>query len=226
MELTIGQKITLQLLAKSPLKNKFYWTGGTLLAYYYFKHRKSEDLDFFSEDEFSFDEVNQFIQNLKKQAGFKSIEYQKVFDRHEFLLKNKEILRVEFVYYNHSRNTLGQRIRILGVLSDSLKDIAANKTLAYFDRNEPKDLFDIYFLLTKGKFSPKQLLDLVEKKFGVKLPESLFWSEAFKKIGLLSTIKPLLEKTDKQQTQLLMIIEDYFKDKSAQFLKENLSPPA
>lgn len=211
-------------MQKSSLKNKFYWTGGTLLAYYYFKHRKSEDLDFFSEEEFSFDEVNQFIQNLKKQAGFKSIEYQKVFDRHEFLLKNKEILRVEFVYYNHSRNTLDQRIRILGVLADSLKDIAANKTLAYFDRNEPKDLFDVYFLLTKGKFSPKQLFDLVLKKFGVKLPESLFWSEAFKKIGLLSTIKPLLLlKNDKEQKQLLMIIEDYFKDKSAQFLKENLS---
>lgn len=223
MKLTTSQKITLDLLAKSSLKNKFYWTGGTLLAYY-FKHRKSEDLDFFSEDEFSFDEVNRFIQNLKKQAGFKSIEYQKVFDRHEFLLKNKEILRVEFVYYNHSRNTLGQRMRVLGVLADSLKDIAANKTLAYFDRNEPKDLFDIYFLLTKGKFSSKQLLNLVLKKFGVKLPESLFWSEAFKKIGLLSTIKPLLLlKNDKERKQLLMIIEDYFKDKSAQFLKENLS---
>lgn len=224
MKLTNSQKITLDFLAKSSLKNKFYWTGGTLLAYYYFKHRKSEDLDFFSEEEFSFNEINQFIQNLKKRAGFKSIEYQKVFDRHEFLLKNKEILRVEFVYYNHSRNTLGKRMRILGVLADSLKDIAANKTLAYFDRNEPKDLYDIYFLLTKGKFSPKQLLDLVWRKFGVKLPESLFWSEAFKKIGLLSTIRPLLlNKNDKDRKQLLIIIEDYFKNKSAQFLKENLS---
>lgn len=223
MKLTTGQKITLELLAKSALKDKFYWTGGTLLAYHYFRHRKSEDLDFFSEEEFSFNEVNQFIQSLKLQAGFKNVEYQKVFDRYEFLLKNKEILKVEFVYYNHTRNTLGKRGEVLGVLVDSLKDIAANKTLAYFDRNEPKDLFDIYFLLTKGKFTPKQLLDLVFRKFGVKLPESLFWSESFKKIGLLFTVRPLLlEKNNQKQRQLLKSITDYFEGKSAQFLRESL----
>lgn len=224
MKLTTGQKITLDLFAKSPVSNKFYWTGGTLLAYYYFQHRKSEDLDFFSDREFSFDEVNQFIQNLKAKTGFKSVEYQKIFDRHEFLLKNKEILKVEFVYYNHHRNTLGERRKVLGVRADSLKDIAANKTLAYFDRNEPKDLFDIYFLLTKGRFTSKQLLDLVFKKFGVKLPESLFWSEAFAKIKLLFTIRPLLlEKNSRKQTQLLNTIDNYFKDKSAQFLRDTLS---
>lgn len=224
MKLTTGQKITLDLLAKSPIKDKFYWTGGTLLAYYYFQHRKSEDLDFFSDREFPFDEVNQFIQNLKAKAGFKSVEYQKIFDRHKFLLKNKEILKVEFVYYNHHRNTLGERRKVLEVWADSLKDIAANKTLAYFDRNEPKDLFDIYFLLTKGKFTPKDLLGLVLKKFGVKLPESLFWSESFKNIKLLFTIKPLLlEKNSRKQMQLLKTIDKYFKDQSAQFLRDALS---
>ncbi|MBI2335028.1 nucleotidyl transferase AbiEii/AbiGii toxin family protein [Candidatus Daviesbacteria bacterium] len=224
MKLTTGQKIALDLIAKSPITNKFYWTGGTLLAYYYFQHRKSEDLDFFTKEEFSFDEVNQFVQNLKGKAGFKSVEYQKIFDRHKFLLKNKEILKVEFVYYNHHRNTLGRRKKVLGVWADSLKDIAANKTLAYFDRNEPKDLFDIYFLLTKGRFTSKQLLGLVFKKFGVKLPESLFWSESFKNIKLLFTIKPLLlEKNNKEQMRLLNTIDNYFKDQSAQFLRDTLS---
>lgn len=224
MKLTAGQKITLDLLAESPLKDKFYWTGGTLLAYHYFQHRQSEDLDFFSQEEFSFDEVNQFIQNLKSKASFKSVEYQKIFDRHEFLLKNKEILRVEFVYYDHQRNQLGSKRRILGVWVDSLKDIAANKTLAYFDRNEPKDVYDVYFLLTKGGFTPKRLLNLVFKKFGVRLAESLFWSESFGKIKQLFTIKPLLlEKNSRKQTQLLNTIENYFKDHSAAFLKETLS---
>lgn len=224
MELTPGQKKVLALLAKSSLKDKFYWTGGTLLAYHYFKHRKSEDLDFFSAEEFSFNEVNQFIQDLKQKMSFNDVQYQKIFDRHEFLLKNSETLKVEFVYYNHSRKPLGVKVRILGVLTDSLRDIAANKTLAYFDRNEPKDIFDIYFLLTKGKFTTKRLLGLVTEKFGVKLPESLFWSESFKKINLLFRLKPLLlEKDIIKEQRLFRKIEDFFKSESALFLREKLS---
>lgn len=224
MELTPGQKKVLGLLAKSPLKGKFYWTGGTLLAYHYFKHRKSEDLDFFCAEEFSFTEVNQFIQDLKKEGGFHDVQYQKIFDRHIFLLKNGEVLKVEFVYYNHHRKPLGAKVRILGVLTDSLKDIAANKTLAYFDRNEPKDIFDIYFFITKGGFSPGRLLDLVNEKFGVKLSESLFWSESFKKIKPLFTLRPLLSYENALKGQnLLSDIEDFFKGKSAEFLRKDLS---
>lgn len=223
MELTKGQKTVLNLLAKSSLKDKFYWTGGTLLSYHYFKHRKSEDLDFFSAQEFFFEEVNQFIQELKKQAKIKKVEYEKIFDRHIFLLKDSEALKIEFVYYNHNRKPLGRKIRVLGVLADSLEDIAANKVVAYFDRNEPKDLFDIYFLLTKGKFTPNKLLGLVLRKFGVQLTESLFWSEAFKKIRHLPNLIPLLPaKSGQSADKLLDSIADYFEKRSAEFLRKNL----
>ncbi len=223
MELTKGQKTALSLLADSSLRGKFYWTGGTLLAYEYLQHRFSEDLDFFSEESFPFDEINNFIQDLKEKGHFGKVEYQKIFDRHQFLLKNKEELKIEFVHYNHDKKRLGKKREVLGVWVDSLEDLAANKALAYFDRNEPKDLFDIYFLLTKGKFSLKKLLELALRKFGVKLPESLFWSEAFKKIGLLSKIKPLLlEKDSKKKQQLLDKVERYFKEKSVLYLRKNL----
>lgn len=224
MELTNSQKTTLSLLSKSPLSDKFYLSGGTLLACHYLKHRRSEDLDFFSQEQFSFEEVNQFIQQLKKRMGFKKVEYQKIFDRHQFLLENKESLKIEFVYYNHEKKMLGKRDDLFGIKVDSLIDLAANKTLALFDRNEPKDLFDIYFLITKSKFTPKQLLGLVSKKFGVKFSEALFWSEAFKKITLLYQIRPLmLEKNNKKQDELLREITEYFKNQSAQFLKESLT---
>ncbi|MBI5144835.1 MAG: nucleotidyl transferase AbiEii/AbiGii toxin family protein [Candidatus Omnitrophica bacterium] len=38
------------LSAHKSLNVKFYLTGGTALAAYYLKHRYSEDLDFFSEE--------------------------------------------------------------------------------------------------------------------------------------------------------------------------------
>ena len=41
------QKEFLKLVAGSKLIDQFYFTGGTALSLYYFKHRFSEDLDFF-----------------------------------------------------------------------------------------------------------------------------------------------------------------------------------
>lgn len=224
MELTNHQKLALELLSKSSLKNNFYWTGGTLLAYHYLHHRSSEDLDFFSDEKFSFNQIDPFIQELKKAGKFDKVDYQKSFDRHLFFFKNGEILKIEFVYYNHEKKALGKKGNLYGVWIDSLIDIAANKTLALFDRNEPKDLFDIYFLIIKEGFTPKKLLEMVSKKFGVNFNEGLFWSEAFKKITLLDRIRPLmLEQNYKTQNELLRKIAEYFKNQSAQFLKENLT---
>ena len=48
MEISSIQKKVLGLFKETPLKEKFYWTGGTLLSYLYLHHRQSNDLDFFS----------------------------------------------------------------------------------------------------------------------------------------------------------------------------------
>lgn len=223
MNLTLKQKLAIGLLAQSPLREIFYWTGGTLLSYHYLHHRKSIDLDFFSEKKFSLEEINHFTQELKKKGSFTTVRYQKIFDRHEFIFENEENLRIEFVYYNHEKKTLKKRETLLGIYVDSLEDVAANKVLAYFDRNEPKDLFDIYFLIHKAGFTPLKLLMLVQQKFGVSFNEASFWSEAFKCFPLLSTLKPLmLKERSNQQEQLLKTVEDYFQKGSASFLRKNL----
>lgn len=95
--------------------------------------------------------------------------------------------------------------------------------LTPFDRNEPKDLFDIYFLIKKKGFSPSKLLDLVQKKFDVTFNEASFWSEAFKTLPLLHSLKPLiLEKNEGGKDEVLKSIENYFKEESAKFLRKNL----
>lgn len=193
------------------------------MAFHYLKHRRSLDLDFFSEVAFGFEEITPFVQQLKEEGGFREVEYRKVFDRREFLFKNKENLRVEFVLYNHQKKRLGKRGVVLEVYVDSLEDIAANKVMSYFDRREPKDLFDLYFLLTKARFTPTKLLELTGQKFGVGFDESSFWSESFKVLPLLSELKPLMltENGDGKDT-LLQEIECYFKNKSSEFLQKNL----
>lgn len=217
--LTKLQEKALSLLAISPLSDRFYWTGGTLLAFYYLKHRKSLDLDFFSNEKFSFEEVNDFIQRVKKKIGSKKIEFQKIHDRFEFLLHDKELLRIEFVYYNGEKKTLRKRKKLNGVYIDSLEDIAANKILAYFDRNNSKDLFDLYFLITEKKITPAKLLRLASEKFGVEFNESLFWSESHKSLSLLSELKPLmLVSNEKEKDELLSEIKDFFYQGSRSYL--------
>lgn len=223
MKLTNAQEKVLSLLANSPLADKFYWTGGTLLSYHYLHHRKSVDLDFFSEEPFSFDEINTFAQEIKKNVGFEKMSYKKIFDRFEFIFENPEALRIEFVLYNHDKKTLHKREKLQGIYIDSLEDIAANKILAYFDRVEPKDLFDIYFLLTQKEFTVNTLLELTHQKFGLVFSESTFWSESFKTLPLLHTLKPLIESENSEsEIDVLRKIEDYFKKESVKFLRKNL----
>ena len=224
MFLSDKQKLILDVFKKSNLADKFYWTGGTLLSFYYLKHRYSSDMDFFSEKEFHFDLLLPFLSELKKIAGA-DIEEHKIFDRWEFIVidKNKDKTRIDFVYYNHEKKRLKPLIKYSGMLIDSLDDIAANKTMAYFDRNEPKDLFDLYVLLTKGKYQVNKLLQLVEMKFGVKFNEFMFWSESAKSLKLLDTLSPLyIQKTDAEKKKLKEDISEFFLNTGSDFLEKQI----
>lgn len=222
MILTDSQKKVLDLFRKSDLVDKFYWTGGTLLAYYYLQHRLSLDLDLFSEIPFSFEELAPFLTVLKKELKTPINEH-KIYDRWEFVIEKPEITRVEFVHYNHQKKRLKPLKRFQGLLVDTLPDIAANKVMAYFDRNEPKDLFDLYFLLTRKKYSVQLLLKLVEKKFGATFSEFMFWSEAAKSLKILRTLQPLMvEKTKIEKENLIEKISKFFLQKGGEYLNKQL----
>lgn len=220
-EITPLQKQVLGLFKKSSLSKKFYWTGGTLLSAHYLHHRQSKDLDFFSDSSFSYNQIIPFIRELKTKLKLPHIEDKKIHDRWEFFLHNKGKLRVEFVHYSHPR--IRPRKKWQGISIDSFEDIATNKIMAFFDRNDPKDLFDVYYLLAKKKYSLRKLLKLVEKKFGVKIEEMSFWSEAHKSLDNLDELKPLLiSKTNQAKQKLLKEVKDYFIDQSNQSLRRIL----
>jgi predicted nucleotidyltransferase component of viral defense system len=220
-ELTPLQKKVLELFSQSHLRYKFYWTGGTLLSSVYLYHRQSKDIDFFSGKPFGYNEIISFVQNLKKQLKLKEIEEKKIFDRWEFFLHNEEELRIEFVFYGHPR--IKPLKKWQGILIDSLEDIAANKVMAFFDRNDPKDLVDLYFLLIRKRFRVKQLLKWAERKFGVKIEESSFWSESHKALKDLNEISPLLSVENRQRRrEIIDKIKDYFSSRSADYLRKML----
>jgi len=218
-KLTDIQKKVLELFRKSSLKDKFYWTGGTVLSFFYLHHRRSNDLDFFSDKSFNYSQIIGFIRNLKEKLRLRQIEQKKIFDRWEFFLKNEEEIRIEFVFYDYPK--IRARKKWQGIFIDSLDDIAANKTMALFDRNDPKDLVDLYFLLTKKRYNVKTLLRLVERKFGIKLEESSFWSESLKALDNLNKISPLLiAKNSKEKQKIMREIKKFFISNSIKYLEK------
>ena len=145
MALSKIQTTVLTSLARSPLCERFYWTGGTLLAEKYLHHRHSYDVDLFTDTPFRYEEVLPLVQEVKKRVKLKSVEERKVSDRCEFFLHNHREVRFEFVHYQFPK--LKPRKKWQGVLVDSLEDLAANKTMALVERHAPKDAVDIYFLM-------------------------------------------------------------------------------
>lgn len=220
-EISPLQKRVLDLFSRSSLKNKFYWTGGTLLSYLYLHHRRSNDLDFFSDKPFTYNQITGFIRSLKKKLKLPHLEEKKIYDRREIILHNKQKLRLEFVYYPHPK--IKNRKLWKGIRVDSLDDIATNKFMSFFDRNDPKDLFDLYFLLTKKKYSVEKLIKLTEKKFGMKFDKGATFSEAYKAMKDLNELRPLILTKDLKQRQgIIEEIQEYFTNQADRYLKRVL----
>lgn len=216
--LTGLQKIVLTSLAESNLKNDFYWTGGTALAFFYLGHRLSYDIDLFSSAPFKYETIIPLVKIIAQKTKLEKIEEKKVFDRWDFFLKNNDEARLEFVHYDFP--ALGKKDQWQGVRVDSLTDLVANKTMVLIDRHDPKDAFDIYYILTKLAYSPEKLLDLTGQKFNAHFPLSVFWSNCLIGAQQLKTLQPLI-KIGKPEKIILEII-DYFEKKSAESLKMSL----
>lgn len=221
VELTYLQEEILNQLAASSLKDRFYWTGGTLLASQYLHHRLSEDIDLFTDKKFGYQDVIGLINKLQKKIGLDKIEEKRIYDRWEFLLKNKEQTRVEFVFYDFPG--LKPKIRWQGILTDSFDDLMANKTMALFDRSQPKDLFDVYCLMTRKKIKITSLLKRLEQKFKVKVSESSLWGSAQKALIQLNSLEPFLLAENKAEKQkILNDTKEFVTSRSSLYLRQFL----
>ena len=143
-------------------------TGGTALSTFYFEHRLSDDLDFFTNQPFSLTKIQPFIEKASQILNSLKTNYAKHFDRHIYVfdLKDQQTLKIEFTYFEHP--PLKKQIEKDGLLVDNLTDLGANKFFCLFDRFEVKDYLDIYFFVQNG-FTLEKLHQLAEKKFKVKI---------------------------------------------------------
>lgn len=158
------QEKFLKLFSKSTLVKQFYFSGGTALSYYYLNHRYSEDLDFFSEEEFDTVQISVFLKSIKKEIGYLSFDYQQSFNRNIYHLRFKDsVLKVEFTYYPF--NQVQKPKKNDGIMVDSLIDIATNKLFTISQNARGRDYFDLYYINQKEKVSLEKLRKLAKIKF-------------------------------------------------------------
>jgi len=171
------QKATIEYVFAQPDAAHFYLSGGTALAAYYLNHRASDDLDFFSEQDFPTTTVQRIAGGLRTVLNADGLRYSRLHDRRQFFFTHDgEELKVEFTRYPFRQL---EPVRHSGTaLVDGEFDIAVNKLMTITDRFDPKDFVDLYFLLPK--YPLRRLRDGVGEKFGVRLDPVFLGSELMK----------------------------------------------
>ena len=145
--LTPLQQKLLNAIGQSALGDTFYLTGGTALSAFYLEHRYSEDLDFFTADPLAVNRVAPILQEIATQLAVQ-VAFTRVLGSFLecFVWDAQERVKLDFAQDTPYRLQPLRRHELHHVYLDSLPDIAANKLSALFDRAEPKDFVDVYFL--------------------------------------------------------------------------------
>ncbi len=203
--LTQAQQTILHLLGdQEDLRDTFVLSGGTALAAFHLYHRRSDDLDFFSQEPVDNLRVRRFAEDVKQAVHASTVETQRIYDRHLFLfqLPDKTPLKLEFTHYPYTpvdEPLLHEHVRI-----ESLRDIAADKLAALLDRYEPKDYYDIYVLLKEKKTTLNDMRNDLERKFSLRAdPISL--GAACMRANELPILPHLLQPIDPQDVKRFFI---------------------
>ncbi len=155
----------LKLFFSYPISRQFFLTGGTALAAFYLGHRKSQDFDFFSLDEYNTEVLSDVLKEIAdKTNSLVSIKVQTKTYNEVYLQEknNRWIQRIDFVH--EQPRHFGEIVTIEGVRVDSLINIASNKILAVFGRLEPKDYIDLYMIFKKTDLSFDKMFELSRQK--------------------------------------------------------------
>lgn len=147
------------LAAFSGADTGFYLTGGTAASRGYLRHRFSDDLDLFVNDDPRF---SLWADRLVAAATSSSWPVEVLLREDRFVRfvidAGDLVLKVELVNDVPSRVGAVTSHPVLGRL-DSAQNILANKLTALADRREPKDLADIWGFCTKMGLSIEDAIE-------------------------------------------------------------------
>lgn len=162
------QDKVLDLVAKEKLD--FYLTGGTALQrFHYNQFRFSDDLDFFLINNGIKNHTPKEFNDFASMLQDNNIDFEiKVSNQYFTQLYIKENnLKIDLVndYVFHEKNDYVKLEN--GLLIDSIQNIFVNKLETSISRDEPRDLFDIYTILTNNKMDIEKSFDILIKKTNI-----------------------------------------------------------
>src|SRR3989338_6992291 len=205
--LSKNQIAILSLLSKERLiVDNFYLTGGTALAEFYLSHRFSEDLDFFSEQEFDALFITSTFKKLRDKAHIREINYEQSFNRNLFFLEiDDETVKTEFTYFPFTRIESKKQFGDLYI--DSLIDIAVNKLFTIYQKQRSRDFIDLYCILEKQReWTTANLIDKAQAKFDYHI-DPLQLASQFVKAETLKDYPTMLKKLKQEIWQKFFMKE-------------------
>ncbi len=166
------------------IRETFFLTGGTALAEFYLHHRYSEDLDFFSEEEFDPEIPEKFISILSKRLHTHT-ERETRTGFYRYTLTGKfGVLKLDFVYHIFKQLEYGKRYKQMRIAS--IWDIVIDKLYTIFHRANARDFVDLYFGIQEVGCDFEQLTKALEEKY----------ESSFDRISLLSRLAIVSDLSD------------------------------
>lgn len=210
------QRKALDLFKKSSLAKNFYLAGGTALAEFYLHHRKSEDLDFFTQEELDLNRLKRFSSQVQKTIKLDKIEFQRGLGLNTFFFYPRgEVAKYKIDFGQYPFGTIKPLVNHRGLKVEDLLDIAVDKAHTISVRPRSRDFIDLYFILkmkTEWQFD-----DLVKKafeKFELRV-DPLQLSENLLQVEHLEDMPILLKSIDFKSMRSFFLAE-------AKKLKQNI----
>lgn len=159
------KKVFNHIIQDEFFQTNFYFSGGTALAEFYLNHRYSQDLDFFTDKEISYQVILPRLKPKFKSMGIDSFEYREQAGMKIFLFKQdkQKKLKVDFNYFPFPQLKVGRQYK--GFLIDSLFDLTINKINLILTRDNARDYVDFYFIQKENNYSWPTLFKGIEQKY-------------------------------------------------------------
>lgn len=145
--------------------------GGTAISAFYLHHRKSEDLDFFTENDVNLTKINEIIDKIAKELKMevKSEPHSGMYIyrlRSEVEILKIDIVNMPFKMLEKPTIKFNDKIKIT-----SIWDILVDKLYTIFHRQHARDFVDLYFGMQSVGCDIKQLKAAMEEKYEMEFDE-------------------------------------------------------
>jgi predicted nucleotidyltransferase component of viral defense system len=202
--LTPFQQQLLKSIGGSPIRDQFYLTGGTALSAFYLHHRYSEYLDLFTADPLAVTRVAPVLQDIAKNLNAQISFTRTLGSFLECFFEGDSGERVKMDFAQDSPYRLQPTLLDIeyDVNVDNATDIACNKLSALFDRAEPKDFVDVFFVCQE--LMPfTELEELARQKYvGI---DDYWLSVAMQRISQVDILPRMIKPLDLDELQVFFL---------------------